>query len=215
MLIVGAKGFAKEVLETFHQSGDIENLVFYDDVNTYTSKKMYDKFEILQTLQEAESYFKTIDNRFVLGLGNPVLRKIMTDKFLELKGVLTSTISQNAIIGSFDVSIGDGSNILDHAIVSNGVTIGICAIIYYNAIITHDVKIGDFVEISPGAKLLGRSKIGHYSQIGCNATILPDVVIGHNVIVAAGAVVTKDVPNNSMVAGIPAVIKKELKPIEI
>lgn len=40
--------------------------------------------------------------------------------------------------------------------------------------------------------------------IGSNATILPNVKIGPNVIVAAGAVVTKDVPENSIVAGVPA-----------
>ena len=45
--------------------------------------------------------------------------------------------------------------------------------------------------------------------IGANATILPGVTIGENSVVAAGAVVTKDVPTNTIVAGIPAkVIKK-------
>ena len=33
MLIIGAKGFAKEVLEILHQNGQTENLCFYDDVN--------------------------------------------------------------------------------------------------------------------------------------------------------------------------------------
>lgn len=40
--------------------------------------------------------------------------------------------------------------------------------------------------------------------IGSNSTILPDVKIGPNVVVAAGSVVTKDVPENSVVAGVPA-----------
>lgn len=40
--------------------------------------------------------------------------------------------------------------------------------------------------------------------IGSNATILPNVKIGPNAIIAAGAVVTKDVPENSIVAGVPA-----------
>ena len=45
--------------------------------------------------------------------------------------------------------------------------------------------------------------------IGANATVLPGVTIGENSVVAAGAVVTKDVPANTVVAGIPAkVIKK-------
>lgn len=40
--------------------------------------------------------------------------------------------------------------------------------------------------------------------IGCNSTILSNVRIGPNAIVAAGSVVTKDVPPNSIVAGVPA-----------
>ena len=45
--------------------------------------------------------------------------------------------------------------------------------------------------------------------IGANAIVLPGVTIGENSVVAAGAVVTKDVPANTVVAGVPAkVIKK-------
>lgn len=40
--------------------------------------------------------------------------------------------------------------------------------------------------------------------IGSNSIILPNVKIGPNVIIAAGAVITKDVPANSVVAGVPA-----------
>ena len=43
---------------------------------------------------------------------------------------------------------------------------------------------------------------------------LPNVQIGSNVVIAAGSVVTKNVPDNYMVAGIPAVIKKELPKLE-
>ncbi|GEM50556.1 nodulation protein L [Empedobacter brevis NBRC 14943 = ATCC 43319] len=40
--------------------------------------------------------------------------------------------------------------------------------------------------------------------IGAGATILQGVTIGENAIVAAGAVVSKDVPDNTIVGGIPA-----------
>ena len=40
--------------------------------------------------------------------------------------------------------------------------------------------------------------------IGANSTILPNIKIGPNAIIAAGSVVTKDVPENSIVAGVPA-----------
>lgn len=53
--------------------------------------------------------------------------------------------------------------------------------------------------------------VGNDVWIGGNCTVLPGVRIGNNVIVAAGAVVTRDVPDNCVVAGIPA---KKIKDLE-
>lgn len=52
--------------------------------------------------------------------------------------------------------------------------------------------------------------IGDNVMLGANVVILGDITIGNNVVVAAGSVVVKDVPDNCMVAGNPAVIKKRL-----
>ena len=47
--------------------------------------------------------------------------------------------------------------------------------------------------------------------IGANATILPGVTIGENAVVAAGAVVSKDVPDHTVVGGIPAKFIKNVQ----
>lgn len=46
--------------------------------------------------------------------------------------------------------------------------------------------------------------------LGANVTVLAGVTIGRNAIVAAGSVVTKDVPDNSVVAGTPARVIREI-----
>ncbi|NID10912.1 DapH/DapD/GlmU-related protein [Fibrivirga algicola] len=46
--------------------------------------------------------------------------------------------------------------------------------------------------------------------IGAGATILPGVTVGENAVVAAGAVVSRDVPPNTVVAGVPAKVVKTL-----
>ena len=53
--------------------------------------------------------------------------------------------------------------------------------------------------------------IGSDVWLGGNVTILPGVTIGNNVIVAAGAVVTKDVPDNSLVGGVPARLIRKIE----
>jgi len=214
MIIIGAKGFAKEVLEVLHQLNQLENVVFYDDVTADIPDLLYGKFPVLKSIDEASNYFKNVDDKFTIGIGNPILRKKMFDKFSAIGGKFSSTISSKALIGSYDVKIGKGSNILSGSTFSNSTKIGIGCIIYYNSVITHDCIIGNFVEISPSVNVLGRVTIGDYSRVGSNTTILPNVTIGNNVIVGAGSVVTKDVPNNSLVVGIPATIKKVLIPLD-
>lgn len=46
--------------------------------------------------------------------------------------------------------------------------------------------------------------IGNDVWIGGKVAIMPGVTIGNNVVIAAGAVVTKDIPDNTLVGGIPA-----------
>jgi len=60
--------------------------------------------------------------------------------------------------------------------------------------------------------LKGDTVVGNDVWIGGNVTILPGVTIGNNVVVAAGAVVTKDIPDNTLVGGVPA---KKIRDLEV
>lgn len=87
--------------------------------------------------------------------------------------------------------------------------------------IEDDVQIGPRVNLITENHPVDPSKRKHLdlksihikrnAWIGAGATILPGVTIGENSIVAAGAVVNKDVPNNTIVGGVPA---KMLRTIE-
>lgn len=58
-------------------------------------------------------------------------------------------------------------------------------------------------------------RIGKNVWIGSNATILPGVTIGDGAIVAAGAVVAGDVPENTIVGGVPAKLIRHLSEEEL
>lgn len=79
-------------------------------------------------------------------------------------------------------------------------------VMIYNS--EHDIDASDFHAIEQEVI------IGDYVFIGPRATIMPGVHIGDGAIVAAGAVVTKDVPQMSIVGGVPAKeIRKRLIPV--
>lgn len=80
-----------------------------------------------------------------------------------------------------------------------------------NVAISHDVTIMDsdaHKGLWEGYEKTKPIKIGNHVWIGTRVTILKGVTIGDNAIIAAGSVVTKDVPNNTIVAGVPAKVIK-------
>lgn len=202
MLIIGAKGFAKEVLEIFYQNNDIDNLYFFDDVSKDIGDSIF-KIKIIKSLKEVELEFKN-DSRFTIGIGNPSLRFKLYEKMISIGGNLVSTISPFAQIGHYDNVIEDGCNIMTGVIITNSVKLKKGVLLNINSNIGHDCEIGQFTEVSPGVSISGNCKIGEFCNIGTNATILPKVKIGNYVTIGAGAVVTKDVNDGETVVGIPA-----------
>lgn len=87
------------------------------------------------------------------------------------------------------IQLGDNVTITDHV-----------------RILTHDFSYSvvarkNIGEIYP---LLGKVNIGNNVFIGSHAMIIGGTAIGDNCIIGAGSVVTKDIPSNSVVAGVPA-----------
>lgn len=67
-------------------------------------------------------------------------------------------------------------------------------------ILAHD----DSIRMYTGCGKVGRVNVGNNVFVGANVTILMNVSIGNDVIIGAGSVVTHNIPDNSIVAGVPA-----------
>ncbi|MCD2256792.1 2,3,4,5-tetrahydropyridine-2,6-dicarboxylate N-acetyltransferase [Agrilactobacillus fermenti] len=122
------------------------------------------------------------------------------------------------------------------AIIRDQVTIGANAVIMMGAIINIGAEIGEDTMIDMGAVLGGRATVGKHAHIGAgavlagvieppsaqpviieddvlvgaNAVVIEGVHVGKGAVVAAGAIVTEDVPANTVVAGVPAKVIKQI-----
>lgn len=209
MLIVGAKGFAKEVLEVICQADGLAQVAFYDDVSTDLPPLLHARFPVLRTPAEAQHWLAG-DHRFTLGVGSPALRRALAEKLRALGGVLTSTLSPKATIGAFGNEIGAGCNVMTGAVLTGSITLGEGVLVNLNCTIGHDSVVQAYCELSPGVHLSGHVALGPGCVLGTGAVVLPGVRIGANSVVGAGSVVTKDLPANVLAVGIPAKVIKEL-----
>lgn len=74
------------------------------------------------------------------------------------------------------------------------------------AFVTHDGAtkvIRHLPDGNPETVIYGQINIGKNCFIGCRSVILPGVTIGDNSIIGAGSIVNKDIPSNTVAAGIP------------
>lgn len=85
---------------------------------------------------------------------------------------------------------------------------GIGVVIHSRAIIGNNVKISQNVTIGGTNGDYGVPIIGNDVIVGAGAVIIGDIIIGSGSVIGANTVVTKDIPERSLVVGIPGIVKK-------
>ena len=68
----------------------------------------------------------------------------------------------------------------------------------------------DYARRNQGLEWAKPIRVGDNCWFGANCSVMPGVTIGNGCVIAAGSVVTTDIPDNSIAAGVPAVVKKKI-----
>ncbi len=139
-------------------------------------------------------------------------------KIFDFVNLYGCSIGDNSKIGTFveiqkNASVGKNTKISSHTFICEGVHIGDNVFIGHNVTFINDkypraANPDGSMQTEADWKVV-ETFIKNGASVGSSSTILCGVTVGENAIVGAGAVVTKDVPANTIVAGVPAkVIKK-------
>jgi UDP-perosamine 4-acetyltransferase len=209
-VLLGPGGHASVVLNILKQYQDIKIIGFTDA--SYSENKSYKTFpvlgtdEILLELKEAEQ----ADYAFITvgSIKDNHLREKLFEKIDEIGYKTFNIIDKSSVIAE-NVNLGKGNLISPGAIINPDVIIADNNIINTGSIIEHETKIGSHIHIAPGAVLAGGVKVSNLTHIGLGAKIIEGITIGENCLIGAGAVVINDIPDDSIVVGVPGEIIKK------
>jgi len=140
-------------------------------------------------------------------------------KIFDFVNLYGCSIDDNTKIGAFveiqkNASIGKNCKISSHTFICEGVYIEDNVFVGHNVTFINDkhprsVNENGTMQTESNWEVI-ETFVKKGASIGSSSTILCGVTIGENAIVGAGAVVTKDVPPNTVVAGVPAKVIKEI-----
>lgn len=203
--IIGAGGFARETLDIYIDLGREKDVFGFLEENCQNDgailngKPVHDISYLNQ--------FNEQNKPLVIGAIGSTKRKNLLMK-LEKEGYCFDTLIHPSVIRSKWVKLGEGSIVTPGVIMTCQIIVGRHVILNLGTKIGHDVRIGDYTTLSPGVEVMGHVSLGDEVYVGTNATVIERIKVGNGAIIAAGAVVVKDVPEMSLVAGVPAVVKK-------
>jgi UDP-perosamine 4-acetyltransferase len=206
VVIIGAGGHGKVVLDILRAQGKYEPIGFIDADTRLTGTKIsglpvLGPTNILPKLRQQKI------THAIIAIGDNQTRRryaaAVEGEGFELASAIhpTAFVSQTARLGK-NVVICPNASVITEARISDMV------IINTGAIIEHECEIAEAVHVAPGACLAGRVRVGACAFIGIGAQVIQCLAIGEGATVGAGAVVLADVADSATVVGVPARVVK-------
>ena len=203
--LLGANTISQVVIEILKAQTAGINFFYFDDDSDKQNQdlygiKVYGPAPAIKTAVEKKDI-----EALVICLGDKWLakRKIFFETCQKL-GLKTPIVRHPSVVSFESASIAPGNLLGPGVVIGRGVRLEPNSVFWAGAVIEHDCMISHSCYIGPNATLSGFVRVGDCSMIGSAAVVLPERSIGSHCVIGAGAVVTRDVPDHSTVAGVPA-----------
>ncbi|ULL16843.1 acetyltransferase [Paenibacillus sp. H1-7] len=207
IVIWGSGGHAREVNWLCEELG-VQVLGFLDE-RPEMKGQLVNGVTVLGTLADIAAMRHEVEI-VCAGVGDPALKKRFANDAIRSGFRIPDPLVHPHVRLSKRNIVGQGSMICEGAILTDNIQIGCHVIINRSANISHDTVIDDYVTIAPGVNLAGNVSIGEGAYIGIGSSVREKCRIGCWSMIGGGAFVKDDIPDFTMAAGVPAVIKKRL-----
>lgn len=207
MLIIGSGSFFTDLLTGVLLDYQLEDIALYNDVNASYPEYIVKDILILKNEQEVINYFREVDNRFIIAIGNNEVRKIISRKYESLGGDNISFLSSKAIIGRYAKISQKGVIIMQQVVISNEAEVDEGTIIYLFCGIGHSSIIGKYNLLSAGI-IMSQTTIGDFCEVGIGVNFVPGNSIGNYCKIGTASVITKSFEDNVSLMGSPAKVMR-------
>ena len=206
-IIIGA-GTYGEVYLAYLQEANVEVVGFVDD-NPILQGKTIDGLPILGNTSELEKIKRQYNiEAAYCPIGNNELRVKLLSEAKEI-GYKTPNYIHPSVILSPNIKMGEGVYILLGSQIMPYVQIEDYVMISMNVNVAHHSILRKGTFLSTGVNYGASIEAKEYAYVGIGATIMTGLhVLGSRCLIGAGAVVIKDVPDNAIMAGVPAKLIK-------
>ena len=201
LVIAGTGGHSESVFD-LAKSLDHEVVGFLDDVTDETN---WNGIPVFKNIQSIGSSFG-----IVVAVGNGHSReRIVREIRATADSIHFPILVHPSAVVSTSAKIGIGTVVMPFAYIGPKCTIGDFCIINTHSSIEHNSNIGNYVSIAPGVIMGGSVTVRDHTFIGIGSKISDNINIGKDSIIGAGSLLNKNLSNNVVAYGSPAIVIRE------
>ena len=201
LLIVGAGGFGREVYQWAKDSLDINTYNFKGFLSNNPSDLDCYSLEG-RIIDDPVNYRVENNDRFLIAIGDIDTRIRLIKSIKEKGGIFLTLLHKTAVVAS-SATIGEGVIACPFALISANVILDDFVLLNTYASCGHDSVIGKYSVLSPYATTNGFVSLADEVFMATHSTVTPKRIVGYRSKISANSVVMRDVPERSLVSGVP------------
>ncbi|MPV39171.1 NeuD/PglB/VioB family sugar acetyltransferase [Georgenia subflava] len=202
ILLIGANGMAREVLDAVRAAGSHEPVGFVDD-DADRHGTWLDGVPVLGSLDHVRAY---PDAGLVLCASRGGARASLAGRLAAL-GIAENrylTVCHPSVQVPRGCLLGAGTVLLAHVALAGDVRVGRHVLVMANTVLHHGNVLEDFATLAAGVSVGAEVHVGSRAYLGMNASVRERTRVGADAVLGMGAAAVGDVPAGETWAGVPA-----------